>query len=60
MKKFRMQYGIGSAKYLVSFHDGEKKHKDGSEFWDIEIFKNKKKLYAFMDDLRKNGYVYAD
>jgi hypothetical protein len=60
MKKFRMQYGIGSAKYLVSFHDGEKKHKDGSEFWDIEIFKNKKKLYAFMDDLRKNGYMYAD
>jgi hypothetical protein len=60
MKKFRMQYGIGSAKYLVSFHDGEKKHKDGSEFWDIEIFKNKKKLYAFTDDLRKNGYTYAD
>jgi hypothetical protein len=60
MKKFRMQYGIGSAKYIVSFHDGEKKHKDGSEFWDITIFKNKKKLFAFMDDLRNNGYVYAD
>lgn len=57
MKKLRIQYGIGKAKYVVSFHDGIKKHPDGSEFWDMEIFKNKKKLNAFVSKLRSEGYT---
>lgn len=57
MKRFHQQDNIGKAKYTISYHDGVKKHKDGSDFFDIEIFKNKKKLKKFRDDLIKDGYV---
>jgi hypothetical protein len=56
MKKYYIMYGVGKAKYVVNFHDGEKKHKDGSEFYDIRIFKNIKDLKAFTSDLRTQGY----
>jgi len=49
--------GIGKAKYTVNFHDGMKKHSDGSDFFGIEIFKNKKKRDAFVKSLRAAGYV---
>jgi len=52
-------YGIGKAKYVVNFHDGIKKHNDGSDFFDIAIFKNKKKLNAFVAELKNKGYVEA-
>jgi hypothetical protein len=55
-KVFYIQYRIGHAKYLVNFHDGIKKHPDGSDFFDIAIFKNKKKLQDFIDNLQNNGY----
>jgi hypothetical protein len=57
MKKFYVQYGIGMAKYVVNHHDGIKKHDDGSSFYDIELFKNKKKLKEFVDNLKKEGYT---
>jgi hypothetical protein len=47
---------VGCAKYLINFHDGEKTHKDGSPFFDIKIFRNKKKLKVFTDELSKQGY----
>ena len=50
-------YGVGMAKYLVNYHDGIKKHNDGSDFFDIEIFKNKKKLKTFIVELVNNGYI---
>ena len=57
MKKvFYTQSNIGNAKYVVNFHDGIKKYDDGSNFFDIAIFKNKKKLNDFVNDLIKNGY----
>lgn len=40
-KQFRINPQIGRAKYSISYHDGIKKHNDGSDFWDIKIFKNK-------------------
>ena len=49
-------YGIGRAKYVINYHDGVKKHNDGSNFYDIEIFKNKKKLKARKNELILNGY----
>ena len=49
--KFKIQENIGRAKYLVSFSDGSKEHNDGSEFWDIKIFKSKKKMNIFLKDL---------
>lgn len=56
MKKYRLNFNIGKAKYLVSYHDGIKKHKDGSEFFDIQIFNNKQKLNLFISELKAMGY----
>ena len=55
-KRYYEKHGIGKAKYTVSFHDGKKTHKDGSDFYDMKIFKNKKDLANFITDLGKKGY----
>ena len=57
MKRFYVMYNVGKVKYLVNFHNGESKHNDGSDFFGIAIFKNKKKLSQFIADLRSNGYA---
>lgn len=57
MKTFTIQNNIGCAKYVVNFHDGKKKHKDGSNFFDIAIFKSKKGLTNCIKGLRLQGYV---
>ena len=56
-KRFRQQDGIGKAKYTISYHDGKQKHKDGSDFFGIQIFKNKKDLETFRKSLLSKGYV---
>ena len=56
MKMFTVMYDVGKIKYLVSFHDGIKVHKDGSKFFDIKIIKNKKDLKLFTNALLANGY----
>lgn len=58
MKAYNTQYGIGTVKYAVNYHDGEKKHKDGSPFWDIATFGNIKKMKAFISSLEKSGYIH--
>lgn len=57
MKRFNIQTNIGKAKYVVNSHDGEKKHPDGSDFYDIAIFKNKKDLARCVAGLKKEGYI---
>lgn len=56
-KRFKQQDGVGSSKYTISYHDGKKKHADGSDFFDIKIFKNKPELEAFKKDLVSKGFV---
>jgi len=56
-KRFRQRDGIGKAKYTISYHDGKQKHKDGSDFFGIQIFKNKKDLGTFRNTLLKKGYI---
>ena len=56
-KRFRQQDGIGKSKYTISYHDGKQKHKDGSDFFGIQIFKNKKDLETFRNTLLKKGYI---
>lgn len=56
-KRFNVMHNVGRAKYLVNFHDGVKKHKDGSDFFDIAIFSNKKKLASLINDLLRQGYT---
>ena len=58
-KRYYQQDRVGSAKYSISYHDGKKKHKDGSDFFDIQTFKNKKDLAKFVNTLHKGGYVYG-
>ena len=56
MKQYNIRYNIGKAKYVVNFHDGVKRHKDGSMFFDIAIFSNKKKMTKFVTNLKWDGY----
>ena len=56
-KVFKVNPGIGKAKYSISSHDGVKKHKDGSDFWDIEIFKNKVDLEKAIKNYSSKGFV---
>lgn len=56
-KSFHTQTNVGKAKYVVSYHDGVKTHQDGSPFFDVAIFSNKKELRRFQDTLLKDGYV---
>ena len=58
-KDIYFQMNIGKAKYVFSFHDGIKKHKDGSPFYDIKIFHNKMKAKAFIKDMISQGYEIA-
>lgn len=57
MKKFYIQCNIGKAKYVVNHYDGNKKHDDGSDFFDVSIFRNKKKLHEFVARLQQDGYI---
>ena len=57
-KVYNEMYGVGSSKYLVNFHDGEKTHKDGSPFFDIRIFKNKVEKDKFVKELKSKGFVH--
>jgi hypothetical protein len=56
VKVFNEQESIGKAKYVVNFHDGVKKNKDDSPFFDIKIFKNKVKKGEFITYLKSQGY----
>lgn len=56
MKIFYSQDNIGNAKHTVSFHNGVKTHKDGSPFFDIAIFKNKKEMDQFKSKLSAKNY----
>lgn len=56
MKTYYTMRDVGKAKYVVSFHDGVKTHSDGSQFFDVRIFHNQKKLHAFIDGLKSEGY----
>lgn len=58
MKTYNLKYNIGRAKYIINYHDGEKMHPDGSQFFDIEIFKNKIDFKKCEKKLIENGYVY--
>lgn len=60
MKLYNINYNIGRVKYVVNFHDGIKKYKDGSNFYDIRLFSNKKKMNAFVYELLKDGYTYGN
>jgi len=55
-KLYYQQDGVGKAKYTISYYDGKKTHKDGSPFYDIATFKNKKDLKSYIEKLESEGY----
>jgi len=57
MKTYSITNNIGKAKYLINYHDGINKHSDGSPFFDIITFKNKKDLAKAEKDLQSQGYL---
>ena len=54
-KRFKVGFNIGKAKYVISHHDGREKHKDGSDFFGISIYKNQKAFEKGQEDLKKKG-----
>ena len=57
MKSFYVQTSIGKAKYVCSYHNEGENNPDGSDFYDVAIFSNKKKLKHFIKKLTINGYI---
>ena len=51
MTNYYIQHNIGCAKYVLNYFDGIKKHHDGSNFYDIFIFKSKKALNTKLKEL---------
>lgn len=49
--KINEMRNVGKSKYVVNFCTG-KTHKDGSEFYDVRIFSNRKDKDAFVKALR--------
>lgn len=54
-KQFKIQYGIGRSKYVVTYTT-DHKHKDGSPMDFVNIFSNKVKMSEFINELKKQGY----
>lgn len=50
------QMNIGHAKYVVNYCDGKHRYDDGSLFYDIRIFKNKRLKDQFIKSLKQLGY----
>lgn len=49
-------WGTRRSKYVISYHDGVKTHKDGSPFFDVATFPNKPARDQFVRGLRQQGY----
>lgn len=56
-KTFNEMQNIGKAKYVVNYHNSIKTHNDGSPFFDIAIFSNKRKKNQFIKELMQQGYA---
>lgn len=60
MKTFNLQYNIGKVKYVINFHDGFSTHPDGSPFFEIRTFTNKKERNKFITKLKKYAYTQTN
>ena len=56
-KRYNTTSNVGKAKYVINFHDGKKKNKDGSDFFDMKIFKNKRDFEKFEKELKSKRFV---
>ena len=56
-KQFNTMFNIGKAKYVINSHDGTATHKDGSPFFGVDIFKNKRLFNKKRKELLTNNYT---
>ena len=54
---YNLMFNVGSTKYVVNHHDGVKTHSDGSPFFDIALFSNRRKRDKFIRGLKEKGYA---
>jgi hypothetical protein len=59
-KNFYTQNNIGKVKYTISYYDGVSTHNDGSPFYGIYTFSNKRLFEKKQRELLKEGYVEND
>jgi len=57
-KLMHLQYNIGKVKYVINYHDGVSKYPDGSKFFGVYTFSNKKKFEQKQDELLTQGYKW--
>lgn len=57
MKTFYYSQNIGKCRHIINFNDGVKTHSDGSPFYDVKVFGNKRELHKFMRCLIADGYI---
>jgi len=57
MKEFNLMYNVGRAKYVINYHNGKRFHIDGSRFFDILLFRNKRKFDNAIKTLLADGYA---
>ena len=57
MKIYYTMVNVGRVKYVINFHNGLKTHNDGSRFFDVATFKNKKEFLKYESELIKQGYT---
>lgn len=48
---------VNGYKYVLHFHDGERKFKDGSPFYQVDIHTSKRNLNDCIKSLKSIGYV---
>lgn len=58
-KTFRVEQNVGRVRHLVTFHDGAKQHQDGSPFFELRTFRNKRECARFVRTLKAQGYIEA-
>jgi hypothetical protein len=60
-KVFNEMHHVGRrGNYLVNYHDGSKTHPDGSPFFDVQLFRNKRKKDQFVRALLRQGYKFTN
>ncbi len=59
-KVFNIQFNVGKCKYVINYHNGIKRHPDGSKFFDIDVYSNKKKFELRQKQLLNLGYKYKN
>lgn len=54
--RFNVMFNVGTAKYVINYHVAGNTHGDGSPFYGIKTFQNKKEFEAHRKSLKAQGY----